>query len=355
MVITAPDGTVAWSGHMTMKGHGNSTWGMPKKPYRLKLDSKAAILGMPKDKNWILLANYDDKTLLRNRTAFELGNRFGMPWTPRDYPVEVTLNGDYVGAYDFVEKIRVDKNRVNIADTDNTVAPESTGFILEIDERMDDSVCWRTTQGVAFCIDTPDPSSDAQVAYIKDYVQKAEDALFSPNLMDPATGYEQYIDVDSVIDWFLVNELFKNQDADFFSSVYLYKDAGGKLKFGPVWDFDIGAGNVNYSDAEYPTGWWVANASWIARMRAADPTFEARVRARWQALKATQIDTLAAFIDDRSQSLINSGAEKSNFDRWPILNVAVWPNAVVPGSYPGEIDYMKSWLAQRIAWMDANL
>ncbi|BBU27100.1 hypothetical protein BTHE68_08340 [Burkholderia sp. THE68] len=353
--ITDADGTASLASRTTIKGHGNSTWDQPKKPYRLKLESKASLLGMPKDKNWILLANYFDKTLLRNRAAFELGRRFGMAWTPRAVPLELTLDGEYKGVYDLVESVRADKNRVNIADSDETVAPAKTGFIVEINARMDEAVCWTTTHALPMCIDTPDPASAVQTAYIKEYVQKAEDALFSDHATDAATGYEQYFDVASLIDWFLVNEIFKNQDAKSFASIYLYKDAGGKLKFGPLWDFDLAAGNVNYSDAQYPEGWWVADGPWIARMKQIDPTFETRVRARWDALKASQIDTLAAYIDESAQVIEASGAAQRNFRRWPVLGTKLWPNPVVKGSYRGEVDYLKGWLTRRIAWLDANI
>ncbi|WP_277185536.1 CotH kinase family protein [Caballeronia sp. BR00000012568055] len=353
--LTGADGIEPFSSRMTIKGHGNSTWTQEKKPYRLKLESKASLLGMPQDRNWILLANYFDKTLLRNRAALELGQRFGMAWTPRAQPLELTLNGEYRGVYDLVESIRVSKNRVNIADSDETTSPKKTGFIVEINARMDEAVCWHTTHGLPMCIDTPDPASDAQAAYIKDYVQKAEDALFSDNATDPATGYEQYFDVPTLIDWFLVNEIFKNQDAKSFASIYLYKDAGDKLKFGPLWDFDLAAGNVNYSDAQYPEGWWVADGVWISRMKQIDPTFEARVRARWNELKTSQIDTLPDFIESRAQALIANGAARRNFTRWKEMAVQTWPNAVIAGSYRGEVDYLKGWLVKRIAWMDGNI
>jgi len=355
LAITNPDGTSAFAGRTSIRGRGHSTWDMPKKPYRIKLDEKAPLLGLPSDKNWVLLANYSDKTLLRNRSAFELGKRLDMAWTPRDVPVEVTLNGEYLGAYDLVESIRVDKNRVAIADTDDTVAPGSTGFILEINGRLDDDNCWITTHQVTLCIDTPSPASPAQVAYIKQYVQTAEDVLYSNSATDPVNGYEKYFDVASLINWYLVNEIFKNQDAQAYSSIYLYKDVGGKLKYGPLWDFDIAAGNVNYSGAQYSLGWWIADNIWISRMKSIDPTFEPRIRARWDGQKAQQIDTLNAYIDDSAAALQESGAEQRNFTRWPILDVQVWPNPVATGSYQGETDYMKNWLMQRIAWLNENL
>ncbi len=168
-------------------------------------------------------------------------------------------------------------------------------------------------------------------------------------------NYEQYFDVASLIDWYLVNEIFKNQDARDFASIYLYKDAGGKLKFGPLWDFDIGAGNINFSDAQYPEGWWVANGQWISRMKQIDPSFETRVRARWDQLKASQIDTIVSYVDENAQALQANGAAKRNFDKWPVLGKKLWPNPVVTGSYQGEVAYLKDWLTRRIAWLDGNL
>ncbi|MDR5778890.1 CotH kinase family protein [Caballeronia sp. LZ065] len=355
LTITNIDGTQAYAGHTGIKGRGNSTWNMPKRPYRLKLDSKSKMLGMPSDKNWVLLADYADKTLLRNRTALELSQRLGMAWTPRIVPVEVTLNGEYEGVYDLVESVRIDKNRVNITQIDDTTTtdPALGGYLLEINARMDEGFCWYTTQGVPFCLDDPDPSLPTQQAYIRSYIQSAEDALFSDHALDPATGYEAFIDMDSFINWYLIEELTKNVDTPVGLSVYLYKNANGKLSFGPVWDFDLALGNDDYTDATRPEGFWVASATWVARMKQIDPSFETRVRARWQAIKATQIDTLPSFIDNSAFAL--DAAQKRNFDRWPILGIYIWPDPIISGSYSAEVDYMRNWLTTRIAWMDQNL
>lgn len=355
MSITAPDGGSAFTGRLSIKGRGNSTWAMfPKKPYRIKLDSKAGLLGMPKDKNWVLLANYSDKSLLRNQVAFEISKRLGMAWTPRSVQVEVTLNGDYIGVYQLVEQVRVSSDRIDITETDDTTPAVAAdgGYLVEINERMDDPVCWRTTRDVPLCIKDPDPSNAGQQAYIQTYIQNAEDALFSADPTQAATGYESYFDVDSLIDWYLVNELFKNVDSAGYGSIYIYKDAGGKLHYGPVWDFDLGAGNTDYFDAS-PQGFQTATAVWIARMKAADPSFEARIRARWDAVKATQLDTLPAYID--AQAALLADAEKRNFNRWPILNTYVWPNSEVAGTYQGEVAFFRNWMTARIAWLDANL
>ena len=188
-------------------------------------------------------------------------------------------------------------------------------------------------------------------------MQQAENVLYSAGFADPATGYPQYLDQDSFIGWYLVNELFKNNDAAFWSSCWLYKDRNDKLFMGPVWDFDLGAGNINYNGNDDPTGWWLRSnpltyTQWTKRLFD-DPAFAAAVASRWKQLKKTQFDTLSAYIDENAAALDQS--QQNNFQRWPILGQYVPPNAEVAGSYQGEVDYLKSWLTKRIAWMDSQL
>lgn len=351
----------AFSATMQIRGHGNTTWSLPKKPYKVKLDSKAGLLGMAAGKDWVLLANYDDKSLLRDQVAFEVGRRAGMAWTPNSRFVEVFLNGQYQGNYQLTEEIKIDKNRVNIPemdDTDNSGKSVTGGYLLEVDSRDDpDDILFPTSRGVIFDLHDPDPATPQQLTYIQNYIQQTEDVLYSANFTDPSTGYLQYLDQDSYIDWYLVNELFKNNDAVFWSSCWLYKERSGKIFMGPVWDFDIGAGNINYNGNNDPTGWWLRSnpltyTQWTKRLFD-DPAFAAAVAVRWKQLKTTQFDTLSAYIDQNAAALEQS--QQNNFQRWPILGQYVPPNAEVAGSYQGEVNYLKSWLTQRIAWMDSQL
>lgn len=350
ITLTEADGTVVHTGSLEVKGRGNSTWYMAKKPYRLKLESKASLMGMPSSRHWVLLANYADKSLLRNRTALELSKRLEMAWTPRAVSVEVTLNGEYLGVYDLVEHIRVDKDRVNITeiDEDTSEDPAKGGYLLEVDERMGENICWHTSRGVPFCLNTPENGHSGQQIYIRTYVQDAEDSIFSADTQ----AYRNYIDLDSLIDWYLINELFKNPDSTFFSSVYMFKDADTKLTFGPVWDFDISAGNADYLDYG-PEGWYVATSRWPKWILTLDPEIKPLIRARWDAIKATHIDSLPDYV--REQARAYDKAQARNFTRWPILGVYVWPNAAVKNSYAEEVEYLADWLDQRIAWMDGNL
>jgi hypothetical protein len=346
---------VLYSGTMQIKGRGHSTWWMPKKPYRIKLDTKASLLGMPTERDWNLLANYCDKTLLRNAVAFELSRRLGMPWTPRSAFVEVFLNGRYDGTYQLTEKIEAGPDRVDItrmAATDTAGDALTGGYLMEIDERLDGATWFYTPRQVPIVIQDPDPAVPQQLDYIRSYVTQAEDALYSSAFADPALGWPAYFDAGTFIDWFLVNETAASVDAIFFSSCWLYKHRMDPLlRMGPVWDFDISMGNVNYSTAVNPAGWWVRLGPWYSRLFQ-DPNFAAAVAVRWNAVKATELDTLPAFVDQTAAAL--ALAQQNNFQRWPILGQWVWPNSECAGSYAGEIDFVKSWLTQRIAWMDAQ-
>ncbi len=350
-----------YKGAMEIKGHGNSTWQLPKKPYKVKLSSKSGLLGMASGKNWILLANYDDKSLLRDQVAFETSRRLGMAWTPNSRFVELFLNNQYEGNYQLTEEIDIDKNRVNIPEmvtTDVSGKAVTGGYLMEIDTRGDpDDILFRTSRGVIFDLHDPDPAAPQQLSYIEGYVQQAEDALYSSDFTDATTGYAQYLDRDSFIDWYLVNEIFKNNDAIFWSSCWLYKDRSGKIFMGPAWDFDTGAGNINYNGNDDPTGWWLRSnpltyTQWTKRLFD-DPAFAAAVVTRWKQLKTSQFDTLSTYIDQNAAALQQS--QENNFQRWPILGQYVYPNAEVAGSYQGEVAYLKSWLTQRIAWMDSQL
>lgn len=170
-------------------------------------------------------------------------------------------------------------------------------------------------------------------------VQHVEDVLYSDEFSDPDEGYQKYLDVDSFVDWYFVNEITKNNDAIFFSSVYMYYN-GEKYCMGPVWDFDISQGNYKDSPGEYSDGFYIRNAPWINRLFA-DPDFVSRVKAKWNEKKA-EFFALQQYIDEQA-SYINS-AQAQNFRLWNILGVSVWPNVVVPGSYQGEIDYLNPGL-----------
>jgi len=353
--IYPTDGSNVFSASMQIKGRGNSTWGLPKKPYRIKLDTKASVLGFPADKDWVLLANYSDKTLIRNYLAFELGNDFGFEYTNRTQPVEVVLNGVYVGSYLLAEQVKVSKDRVNIKELDEDDDSDDKitgGYLLEVDARLDEEFWFRTSSGTPFTLKSPEDTTPEQLEYIKNYIQGVEDVLFSDLASDPDEGYAKYINPETFIQWYWVNEIFKNNDAIFFSSVFMYKDRDEKLSMGPLWDFDIAAGNVDYNDNDNPSGWWIRKSAWMTSLFK-DPAFRQAAEAFWNSKREDMLTHLFSRIDERATYLHRS--EEQNFKKWPILDTYVWPNAVVTGSYANEVSYLKKWLAARIHWIDAQI
>ncbi|AEF85770.1 CotH protein [Treponema primitia ZAS-2] len=349
--------TITASGATDIKGRGNFTWGLEKKPYSLKLSSKTSLLGMPSHKRWVLLANHLDKTLLRNEIGFKLGEIFDhIDWTPHTVQVELYVNDVYQGVYQFSEAIKLDANRVAIDEIKK--GNPGGGYILEIDERRGEESNFTTTHGVVFNCSDPDdgldkkPTGSPQTLFekIRADVQHAEDVLYSGDFTDPDNGYRKYLDVDSFVDWYLVEEIACYQDSKFYSSVYMYYDPSDqKYHLGPLWDFDTHFGNAW---SMVSTGFLIKDSKWISRLFD-DPYFVSLIKARWNEKKSA-VDALQTFIDARADSL--NAAQANNFERWPILNTNIGgANSQIAGSYAGEIAFLKLWLTLRISWLDTAI
>ena len=348
---------------MEIKGRGNSTWSMPKKSYSLKLSSKKEILGMKKHKRWVLVANYSDKTLLRNYLASELGNNyFNSVWNPSFKSVHLILNGEYYGVYILGEQIKIDSKRVDIQSIDEIeedingdgiVNLDDGGFICEVNARMDELFNFTTTKGIKISLKEPDEVSTDIQEKIMTVVQSAEDVLYGENWLDSETGYSKCFDIDSFVDWYIVNELTKNNDACFFSSVYFYYDPVDKLiHMGPNWDFDISCGNINYNGCDNPEGYWIKNSGWIKRMFG-DSNFVSKVETRWKERREEIYNYINTTIQENADCL--AGAADLNFAKWNILGTNVWPNAdgfEERTTYQSEVDYLIDWLNKRFEFLD---
>jgi CotH kinase protein len=361
--ITLADstGTTVVEGAMEIRGRGNTTWSMPKKPYRLKLAASTALLGMPANRHWVLLANYSDKTMLRNDMAFELSRMLGMAWTPRSRFVDVQVNGRYQGVYQLTEHVRIGPNRVNIPEmkaSDTSETNITGGYLLEVDERRGESFCFNSTMTrMVFCAANPEtllePGWEKQRAYIQGYINRTDSAIFSSRFTDPAVGYAAYIDVESLINYYLLQEALKNVDGGLRFGPYMYKQRNGKLFFGPVWDFDLAIGNVNYDGADRVDGWHARKSEWFVRLFQ-DPAFKARVADRWSQMKSGgTVDSLKRLAYSRANYL--NVVQVRNFERWPILGTYVWPNRVVTGAYDLEVVALNVWLLSRLQWVDAEI
>lgn len=336
---------------MGIRGRGNSTWSFPKKPWKIKFDEKVSVLGLPADKEWCLLANYADRTLLRNVVAMELSKICGFSWTPRMISVEVYLNDEYQGVYTFCEHKKISADRVNL-DID------AGDVYLEIEQQQDETTCWWTGMGVPMMFSDPEEPGEEQLSYVKKYFEDFEASLYSADFDDPNTGYAAYIDVDSFIDYFIVQELSKNTDGNLRKSTFITKENGQKLEMYHLWDFDLTFGN-NGGFLHDPEGYWVKDYApgcvigdnWYNRMFR-DPAFAKRVKDRWNEL-LPQLRAIPDFID--TQALYLDKAKDRNFQVWDIWESVDWVQCPSLGSYEKEIEFFKEFYTKRLEWMTDSL
>ncbi|MGB0495174.1 MAG: CotH kinase family protein, partial [Kangiellaceae bacterium] len=203
-----------------------------------------------------------------------------------------------------------------------------------------------------FLINIKEPKlEDDSVEYdfVKNLINNFESILFSEQFKDPITGYVRYIDIDSFIDWYLISEITKNVDSKSFSSIYLNVLPGEKIKMGPLWDFDLSFGNVDYADSQYAEGFWVKDHSWYARLFQ-DPEFVEQIKTRFAYFKNNQ-NLILNKIEEHAESL--KWAQLENDNKWQTIGVYVWPNPVVFNSYDEEVEHLKSWYNQRMTWLES--
>lgn len=326
---------------VSIKGRGNTTWAMPKKSYALKFDKKISLIDEPKDKSWVLLANYADKTMMRNALAFYMGKISNLDYTPRSHFVELMLNGRYNGTYQLCEKLKISNDRVNVGDD---------GFLLEIDARAEADDITFNTKYLDYPVNIKDPDvevNDENYNFIRDYVTTAEAALFSNNFADIDEGWQKYMDIDSFVDWYLINEIAKNEDAILWSSCYMYLKRGEKLKMGPLWDFDIGFGNIDYNGNYLTSGFWIKYTSWHIQLFK-DPAFVTKVKERFNYFYSKREDIMREI---NSNAMYLKYAVQENENKWHTFYSYTWPNYDIWGSYNNEVQYMKEWLFARFEWL----
>jgi hypothetical protein len=375
-----PGSTVSLSGSTKMRGRGNSSWMWEKKPFNLKLTTKAALLGMENSRRWCLLANYTDKTLIRNDVAFKMASLFTkLKWSPRVRSIGLYINGEFQGIYDLAESISAGGGKVNVTKKLSDDNPEG-GFLLEIDMRRSEEINFLVTtppqvgsQPLWFCLSDPDSDlSDPVIESVKAKVVAAQDAIFGEEFFDAeymptATDirdrkYYQYFDVGSLVDWYLFNEIVKSTDACFGTSVFMYyDDKDGKFHMGPLWDFDLSMGNnkainqygnKNYENFHTDRFWIAINTSWYY-MLMADPLFMNEVMMRLYE-KWGQIKDILKYVDKQSAAMKN--AQVYNFRKWDInQSITAIGIATEPlGSYDREVDYLRDWLIRRFEWLQAS-
>ncbi|MCR5624391.1 MAG: CotH kinase family protein [Lachnospiraceae bacterium] len=392
--ITVPDGFVseyqttdtAYTGGTYemdyIRGRGNSTWTENKKPYKIKLADSTDLFGMGKNKHWALIANYYDPTLIKNRFTYYLGNAIGMEFTPQLVPVDVVMNGKYLGSYYLSEQVKVDKNRVAINDLEDYEegGDMTGGYLLGLEpyEKDKDSSYWFTTDyKVNFILESPEEVSDAagegaldqMHEYISKYVNDTEAAIFGDDFKDAnGKSYTEYMDVESAARYYIFQSLTLNVDAYGNSSTKLYKKENGKLYWGPLWDFDYVAwtylannGYVNYKG--------FGNAfPWFTRLLQ-DETFFNAVKTAWggagtedQSSIYYQLNEIikdGGIIDQYIDELKYSADNNYDLEDISFRNLQSYDEEDVNYSniedYLNEAESIKSWIKSRMDWYDANL
>ncbi|MFK7907614.1 MAG: CotH kinase family protein [Chitinophagales bacterium] len=381
LLTSIGDSANVYDGRISIETRGSSSQFYPKKSFGLETqlpngeNNNVSLLGMPKENDWILYAPFSDKSLLRNVLAYQIANDMGR-YAARTQFCELFINGNYEGVYVLMEKLKRDKNRIDIANlsTDEIAGDDLTGgYIIKIDKLTGSGGSGWTSEyppsynlfrEILFQYEYPESEgiTDEQAAYIEGFVRDFEDYLQREDF--EVSDDNPYFDVDSFIDYMIVNEVCKNIDA-FRLSTFLYKDKdsnGGKLQIGPVWDFNFSLGNVNYCLGGLSTGWVLdfnqicTNDSylipfWWEKLRQSN-VFNERVYERWQELRSTVLETNQLLLWIEEQSLYLEEAQTRNFAKWDILNIEVWPNNYVGGNYLSEVVYLKNWLRARLTWLD---
>lgn len=368
-------GPANFSGRSALRMRGSSSAGFAKQQYvfetwdELGNDKDVSILDFPEESDFILYAPYSEKSLMQNALAYQWSNEIGQ-YAVRTRFVEVYLNtnggqvnqSDYWGVYIFMEKIKRGDERVDIAklDPSQNSEPDITGGYLLKKDRLDpDESPFNTSRGHQLGFIEPDglEVTTAQKNYIRDYMNAFEAALYGANFRDPVNGYRKYIDTKSFIDHHIMVEMTKNIDG-FRLSTFMYKDRGGKLNMGPVWDYNLSLGNADYLQGGIPQGWYYTQLSagdypWYGRLFE-DPDFKQEYIDRWTELRRDVFATNNLVADIEAYRAELQEAQARNFQRWQILGTYVWPNYHVGPTWKDEVDWMSNWLQQRVAWIDSN-
>ena len=369
-----------YDGLAFVKGRGNSTWGLPKKPYKVKLDKKTDMFGFGKQKHWVLLANYIDVSSMRNKTAYDMSGAFGLVYQDSTW-VEVVFNGRFDGMYQFCEHVRVDKTRVDIHNWEDDVVDEedlssidpattdiSGGYLWELSAEYDEVSKFKidvTGDGesdgdIPVMFNRPEfaCTNPAMMEWCTNFWQDVYASWTSPlnTTADGSKSWDELCDIDSMVSYWLINEIFGNDDA-WWKSRYCYKDIGGKLTFGPVWDCDWGLGSVAVGTnnvaqwrlaRENNSGWPVSfYKEWLD-----DPWFCLKALEKYRAMRPTfaalladggEYDTSVAYLHEAG--LVEDA-------RWDAARTDSY--GANKRTQAADAAVFKWWMKTRLEWLDAQ-
>ena len=371
VTFISENGKKIYTDSLEIRGRGNASWELfPKKPYRMKLYNKTNVLGLPaRERNWTLINNYGDKTLMRNLLAFDLSRRFQMPYTASGIPVNVYLNGEFKGCYQLCDHVEVATHRVEVqelAPRDNALPNLSGGYLIEMSAyAYKEEWQFNSQRGIPVRTKYPkdDDMTNVQFNYIQSHFNQMEAAIFSPNYTDPVNGFRRYLDTETFLRYFLVGEISGNTDTYWQTNLYKKRN-DDKFYSGPVWDFDLAYENDSRTYPINNNSRWIyesagsvaGNARNMVNRLLTDPTLYNQLKSIYAYYRDHEFITeenLLDVVDYYANEIEES--QKLNFMRWNILNTKVHLNPNTYGSYAGEVDNVKRYIRNRIVWMDARL
>lgn len=355
----------------TFRLRGNASADFPKKPYRIKWDEKHRVLDSPaKAKKWALVSNYGDKTLMRNLLAFDISRRLEMPFTPFAIPVDLMVNGEYRGCYQFTDQVELGKNRIDIEKMDETCDSGEDltgGYLIEINSYAGgDPVHFTSAHGNPVSVKDPDESEiiSAQLRYVTNYFNTMEELLYKVDYTNPDTGYRRRLDLESFLKHFLIGEFSGNTDT--YWSLFMFKPrSDARFYVSPVWDFDLAFENdvrtypvCSRGDWLYRSGGYVMGnmRDFVNRIVVDDAAARDDIADlwRWARIECGVTESeMIALVDDYADELAES--QYLNFLRWPILRQRVHQNVQALGSYKAEVEWVRTFIRNRIAWMDSKI
>ena len=335
------DRTIELNQKARIKGRGNSTWNWPKKPYKIKLDTKETLLSdkdplsrLLPEKDWVLLSDYQDGVHLLNNVAFKVGRMLEMPFTNTIIPVELTLNGDYLGLYGLTEQVEVKKNRVNVGEK---------GILLELDQYFDEEWQFRSeAYDLPVMVKDPGLDSMTELDLIKSEWNNFEALVAHKDF--PNNNYLDYIDIESIAKYFILNMLTSNEEINHPKSTYIFKEVSGKYTMGPIWDFDWAYGyegtGQHFGNANKDLFWSneKSGTTFFKRLMLSDPKIKLLIKEYWSNFLKSHLEDLMAYIDD--QAFIIRGAKARNLELW---NRNLVTDEIV----------MKQWIENRITYMNS--
>ena len=368
-----------YHGKISIEIRGSSSQDIfPKKSYGLETqtlsgnNNNISLLGLPAENDWILHGPYSDKTLLRNNLTFELSRQMGH-YAPKAKYCELFINSEYQGVYMLTEKIKRDKNRLNISEFENN-DPSTGGYIIKIDKftesSTEDSWCssFMTFNNSAICFQYHYPKANdisiEQKSYIENYMEEIHLLISDLSTHQTSINLIDKIDFDSFIDYLIISELSKDVDA-YRISVFLHKKSdqnGGKLHMGPIWDYNLSFGNVDFCQSSNISGWVLEKETacrksipsfWYDLLH--NESFREKLILRWEELRdnVLSFDNIFHHIDSVGNYLTD--AQNRNFEKWDILDTWIWPNYQLGPTYQDELDFLKYWIYNRVHWIDHNI